>query len=97
MSSTDNSVQDGSAELLALAELIKSSVDNIVKVFKENNQPYPSLDQPFSPQTEALRSSHELEKDTNVLIGAASHLIAAARPSFVSLLWSSMQVRPTQL
>lgn len=84
--------QDGCDELLALAELIKSSVDNIVKVFREKQQPYPSLDQPFAPETEALRMSADVQKDTSVLVGAASQLIAATRPTFLSLLYSSLQV-----
>lgn len=80
-------------ELRTLVKLIKTSVDTIEKTFLTNNQPFPSLDGPSNPQSEAIRMSPGVQQAGNVLIAASSQLIANVRPPSTTAFLTSIQVR----
>ncbi len=79
-------------ELHTLAKLIKTSVDSIEKIFVAKGQQFPSLDGPLDPQSEAVRMSAEVQQAGNILVAAASQLIATVRPPPVTALVSGFQV-----
>lgn len=87
-----HSVQDGSDELLVLAELVKSSADEIVKTIKSRGHTFPLTNQPFSREFEAIRSSPDVQKCSTTLIAAASQLIALVRSPPTTLFLQSGQV-----
>ncbi|KAI0826305.1 O-methyltransferase [Irpex lacteus] len=78
-------------ELHTLAKLIKTSVDSIEKIFVAKGQQFPSLDGPLDPQSEAVRMSAEVQQAGNILVAAASQLIATVRPPPVTALVSGFQ------
>lgn len=84
--------QDGTDELLALAELVKSSADAIVKAVKSRSQTFPSLNQPFSRDSEVPRSSPDVQEHSTTLVAAASQLIALVRSPPLTLYLNSVQV-----
>lgn len=80
-------------ELHALVNLIKTSVDQIEKTYKSNKQPFPSLNGPFNPPSEGLRMSPEVQQAGDILVAAASQLIATVRPPFTTTIVYGLSVR----
>lgn len=78
-------------DLVALANLITASVDAIVKAC--GDKPFPSLDDPFTPESEAARMSPEVQKRSTVLLAAATQLVAAVRSPFTTINTHAMSVR----
>lgn len=83
--------QTGNNHLLALAGLVSSSVDAIVHACKA--QPFPSADEPFSLESDAIRMDPEVQKHSGVLVAAATQLVAAVRPPPLALLIHGITVR----
>ncbi|KAI0697896.1 S-adenosyl-L-methionine-dependent methyltransferase [Cytidiella melzeri] len=71
--------------LTALRDLITSSVDAILASC--DTQPFPSADEPFSVESEAIRMDPHVQKHSGILIAAATQLIAAVRPPPLTLLY----------
>ncbi len=80
-------------ELHALVKLIKTSVDNIEKTFIAGKQPFPSLDGPSNPQSEAIRMSAEVQQASNILIAASAQLVATVRPPSATAMLTGVQVQ----
>ena len=80
-------------DLHALLDLVKSSVASIEKSFVASKQPFPSLNGPFNPASEAVRMSPDVQEATGLLVAAASQLIATVRPPHATILAYTLQVR----
>jgi hypothetical protein len=63
-----------------LSQIISDSVASLEKVCKKNNTPFPSLDDPFSPTSEAFRSDPEAAEAANKIAAAALQLAATVLP-----------------
>lgn len=64
--------------LLALAELITNTAHEIDAVCQAEHATFPSLDSPFSTESETIRSNPQVVKATEVLAAAAEQILAAA-------------------
>ncbi|KAI0341312.1 O-methyltransferase [Trametopsis cervina] len=78
-------------ELRALADLVKNSADAIEKACIDKELPFPSLDEPFTPQSEGARMLPEVQQAAGILVSAAAQLIAVVRPPPLSGVISSLQ------
>ncbi|KAI0771399.1 O-methyltransferase [Irpex lacteus] len=79
------------AELRALSDLIKASVDKIEALCAERGQTYPTSDVPFSPQSEAPRMAPDVIAEGTIIVAAAAQLITAVRPPPLSVLTQAVQ------
>ncbi|KAF8181637.1 S-adenosyl-L-methionine-dependent methyltransferase [Pholiota molesta] len=77
--------------LRSLAALISDSISAIEQTCTAKNVEIPSLNDPFSPQTEAPLMDPAIAEAASIIIAAASQLIAMVRPAPMSLLTTSMQ------
>ena len=85
--------QDGTAELRALCDLIKSSVDSIAAALASRSQTYPSANEPFSLQSEASRMSPDILEPGRIIVSAAAQLIATVRLPVMTLAVNTTGVR----
>lgn len=63
-----------------LSKIISDSVASLEKVCKKNKTLFPSLDEPFSPPSEAFRSDPEAAEAANKIAAAALQLAATVLP-----------------
>jgi hypothetical protein len=87
-----DSIHASLKELHALADLIKTSVAAIEKTCLASQQAFPSPDLPFNPQVEGIRMSPEVQQAGDILVAAASQLVAAVRPPPMTIMMYSLQV-----
>lgn len=87
-----NTIQTSLQDLYVLLDLIKTSIGDIEQVYNTSGQPFPSLDEPFTPQSEALRMSPPVQKASSTIVAAAAQLIACVRPPPASVLYNALQV-----
>ncbi|KAF9471449.1 S-adenosyl-L-methionine-dependent methyltransferase [Pholiota conissans] len=80
-----------SQTLRSLASLITDSISKIELACATKNVKLPSLDEPFSPQSEAPLMNPEISEAASIIIAAASQLIATVRPAPMGLLTTAMQ------
>lgn len=80
------------AELRALSNLIKASVDKIEALCLERGQTYPSLNSTFTGQSEAPRMAPDVIAEGTIIVAAAAQLVAAVRSPPVGILTESCQV-----
>lgn len=66
--------------LLELSNMIAGSVATLNDVCSTSKLPFPSLDDPFSPPSEAFRAYPEAAEAANVIAAAASQLVAMVLP-----------------
>ncbi|KAH9484885.1 4-O-methyltransferase 1 [Psilocybe cubensis] len=71
--------------LSQLACLINNSVVALEKACSDSNLPFPSLDDPFSPASEAFRANPQAEEATKVIAAAAHQLMMMVLPPSVAL------------
>ena len=69
-----------SAILLELSSLISASIVALNQTCADNGTPFPSLDDPFVPNSEAFRASPQAAEAANIIAAAASQLIAMVLP-----------------
>ena len=74
-----------------LAGLITSSIDTILK--QCGTGPFPSSDEPFSLESEAVRMDPIIQAHSGLAVSAAAQLIAALRPPPLALSIHSVTVR----
>ena len=86
--STDATVQ----ELRSLVALISQSLDTIESTTIAHSATFPSLREPFTQESEAVRSLPEVAGACNVLISAAAQLIASVRSPGMSAIMTGLQV-----
>ncbi|KAG6915443.1 hypothetical protein DXG01_011473 [Tephrocybe rancida] len=75
-----------SNEIQQLSDLISSSVSTLLKECQKNNTPFPDSNQPFTPQSEAFRTSQVAVDATNIIAAAALQLAQRVLPPHMSLL-----------
>ncbi|EJD43680.1 O-methyltransferase [Auricularia subglabra TFB-10046 SS5] len=64
--------------LLALSELISTSVKQIDEICKAKKSTFPALDEPFTPASEAIRADPAVAGAIALLVAAAEQLVATA-------------------
>lgn len=77
-------------DLVALANLVTTSVDAIVKSCGDS--PFPSLDETFDFESEAIRVNPDVQKHTTVALAAATQLVATLRSPLATLLLQGFAV-----
>ncbi|KAF7792891.1 hypothetical protein EIP86_003992 [Pleurotus ostreatoroseus] len=66
-------------ELRALADLINGAVEKIERACASRSQTYPLADDPFTPQSEAVRMTPDVLEPGNIIVAAAAQLISAVQ------------------
>ena len=79
--------------LKQLSDLIAASVRNIDAACEACGQPFPSLDEPFSDESEEARKGPELLHNIGIIVAAATQLIAVANVPSTHLFSVILQVR----
>jgi hypothetical protein len=77
----------------ALVKLITDSVAKVDKFCGANNIKLPSLDEPFTLESEAPRMQPEVSEAVSNIISAAAQLIAVVRPAPITVMTTAIQVR----
>ncbi|KAA1470311.1 S-adenosyl-L-methionine-dependent methyltransferase [Dentipellis sp. KUC8613] len=77
--------------LKQLANLISHSVDQIDAACAARGTPFPSLDAPFAPETEAARNHPDVLQAVGVLVAAATQLVATAKAPQANLMTMATQ------
>lgn len=83
------------AHLKALADIVSNGIDKIEAAVKAKNTVFPSLDEPFNADNEAIRT--EVFADAVPVIAAAHQLIATLQLPAVSAATSALYVSPHPL
>lgn len=73
------------SDLLQLAKLISESASTIAKAAETDNLPIPSLNDPFSFESEAFRANAASRDAANVIVAAAAQLSALVNPPAMSI------------
>ena len=79
--------------LKQLSDLIAASAHNIDAACEARGVPFPSLDEPFSDESEDARNGPELLNSIGIIVAAATQLIAVADVPSTHLLSVVLQVR----
>lgn len=79
--------------MLALAKLISESVTKVDQLCTAQGIDFPSLDAPFTTESESIKLHPEVSEAANYIISAAAQLIAILRPAPVTLSTSAIHVR----
>jgi hypothetical protein len=79
--------------LLKLSDLISAATVTLNQACIDNDTPFPSLDDPFVPTSEAFRSSPQAAEAANIIAAAASQLIAMVLPPPAALYITACGVR----
>lgn len=83
------------SELIALRDIISSSVDQIVDICEKTGKPFPSLNEPiqFSEFTpDGIRNDPKVLDAIGLIVAATTHLAAAVNPPPVTLTTSAFRV-----
>ena len=83
--------------LKQLSDLIAASVRDIDPACEARGIPFPSLDEPFSEESERARQEQEVLSSIGIIVAAATQLIAVARVPSNYLLSMVLQVLLTFL
>lgn len=79
-------------DLVALAELVTASVNAIVESCGGLDGSFPSPDDPFDLDSEAIRSRPDVQKHSTVLLAATTQLAATVRSPLSSLIIHAFSV-----
>lgn len=71
--------------LVTLSNLIASSIAELEKACAESKLPFPNLDEPFTPQSEAFRKHPAASEAANVIAAAANQLLSTVLPPPMAL------------
>ena len=83
----------GISDLRRLSNIISSAVDRIEDLCDSKGLQFPSLDTPFSRESEAAREIPGVYDATNLITSAAGQLMAIARSPAMMMLDASYKVR----
>ena len=78
--------------LIDLAQLILDSAKRIDGVCKERNVTFPSLNEPFTPDGEAIRMDPQVAMSIALITASADQLIATAAMPAMTVLVNAMSV-----
>ncbi|KAI0064272.1 O-methyltransferase [Artomyces pyxidatus] len=79
------------AELRALSEIIKNSIDRIERATAAKGLSLPSPQTPFTPESEAARSLPEVAEAGALIVSAATQLSTLVRPGPMTMFEMAMQ------
>ena len=79
--------------LSQLSSLISNSAQKIQDVCDAQGLEFPSLDSPFTPESERIRNNRIVAQASSELLAAAYHLIALVRPPPLTIAASATSVR----
>ena len=79
--------------LKQLSDLIAASVHDIDAACEARGLPFPSLDEPFSDESEEARKGPEILNSIGIIVAAAMQLIAVANVPSTHLFSVLLQVR----
>ena len=68
------------SELFTLAKIISDSVQSLDRACTDNGLTFPSLNDPFTPQSEAFRSNPDASEAASRIAAAAFQLVASVLP-----------------
>lgn len=90
----NRSTKSGSTldELRALSSLIDASVKNIEKCMLDSGATFPSLNEPFTLESEMARLNPAVMEAASHIVAAAAQLTAIVRPTGLSLAVTAFQV-----
>ena len=83
--------------LLDLAKFITDATTSIDAVCKARSTTFPSLDEPYDPAAEAIRTDPEVIGSLAVLAASAEQLVATAWIPALTLMSTCLSVSPTRL
>lgn len=86
---------NGTSELRALADVLKSNIDQLLETIESRGQVYPSLNEPWTPESEAPRTAPDVLALGDIIVSAAAQLIATVRPTPTTPLITALQVSDT--
>lgn len=69
-----------SSTLLELSNIISGAVSSLSKACADGGTPFPELDTPFSPHSEAFRANTEAAEAASIIAAAATQLAAMVLP-----------------
>ena len=78
--------------LRALLSLMTKSVDVIEENCKRTGVEFPSLDEPFSPVSEAIRSEPEVVRAIALVASAAFQMLQTVRPPHAAMILAAGSV-----
>ena len=78
--------------LVDLAQLILDSAKRIDGVCKERNVTFPSLDEPLTPDSEAIRMDPQVAMSIALITASADQLIATAAAPVLTVMANAMSV-----
>lgn len=81
------------AEILRLAELISKSVATLVKTCEDNKLPLPTLNDPYTPESEVFLSHSVCSAAVTIIAAATSQLAAVVGPPQLSIMNMAGSVR----
>ena len=82
------------AELEALRNIINTSIDSILDRCSKSSLNFPSTHQPADSATEEVRNDPEIAISINLIVAAASQLIATVRPPAKTIFINAYSVCP---
>ena len=86
-------VQESLSDLKALSKIINDSIAQIEKAAIEKKLKFPSIDTPYSEESEEIRKDAVVVEATFNIVSAANQLLAIARPAPHSVIVNSLLVR----
>ncbi|KII89673.1 hypothetical protein PLICRDRAFT_560195 [Plicaturopsis crispa FD-325 SS-3] len=81
-----------STTMYTLAKLISDSVSKIDSACQKRGVQLPTLDDPFTPESESPRNDPDISEAASDIIAAAAHLIAIVRPAPITLITTGLQM-----
>lgn len=79
--------------MLSLVNLISESANKVERNCAQRGVDLPTLDDPFTPESELPRLDPDVLEATSLIVTAAAQLIALVRPAPATIVKTVMQVR----
>lgn len=86
MLTNDSSPVASTAQVTELAKVISDAAQRLDSVCTRHGFAFPSLDEPFTPQSEAFRYNPDANEAANIIAAAAFQLLATVMPPPASML-----------
>ena len=83
------------SDLIALRDIISSSVDTVVRICESEGKPFPSLHEPIHPSEftpKGIRNHPQVLDAIGLIVAAATQLVATVSPPPVTLTTSVFRV-----
>jgi hypothetical protein len=80
------------SDLRKLSDIIRGAVDKIDEILETRELEFPSLDTPYSQESEAVREIPEVFNAVNLISAAGAQLTAITRPPTLAMLDNACKV-----